>query len=116
MPEIHLKAFAAGVAVLCLVVLLTFPSSIGIASHFRDPKPKTHVYEDKDGVATEKTMAEYTVVLPKFLLAIFTTLGLLTAIALGVLATVNTEEDPFFFENWINVSVWVSLIKRIGMT
>lgn len=107
MLELHTKAFSAGVAGLCIVVLFTFPSLIEIVSHFREPKSKSRIYEDKDGVATEKSMAEYSVTIPKFILAILITLGLLTAVALGVLATVKPEADSMFVENWINASYWV---------
>lgn len=109
-PEFHSRAFAAGLVGLCLNVFFTFPSLIGIATHFREKKSKSAVYEDKDGVATDESMAEYSTLVPKFLLSIFTTLGLLTAVALGVLATVNGEEDPMFLENWINVAQWVFFV------
>lgn len=114
--EFHTRAFAAGVSGLCVITILTVPSLIGIVSHFRESKSKSTVYEDKDGVATEESMAEYSTVIPKFLLSIFTTLGLLTAVALGVLATVNTEVDPMFLENWINVAQWVSKHSIYMMT
>ena len=116
MPEFHSRAFAAGISGLCLVVLLTFPSLIGIVTHFRDPKSKSTVYEDKDGVATEESMAEYSAMVPKFALSIFTTLGLLTAVALGVLATMNADEDPMFIENWMNVAQWVRRSEESEVT
>jgi hypothetical protein len=52
-------------------------------------------------------MAGYDVAMPKFLLGVSTVLGWLTAIVLGVLTTVNPEEDPMFLENWLNVAQWV---------
>jgi hypothetical protein len=112
-PEFHSRAFAAGLVGLCLNFLFTFPSIIGIVAHFREKKSKSTVYEDKDGVASEESMAEYSTLVPKLLLSIFTTLGLLTAVALGVLATINAEEDPMFLENWINVAQWVSALANL---
>jgi hypothetical protein len=112
-PEFHSRAFAAGLFGLCLNFLFTVPSLIGIVAHFREKKSKSTVYEDKDGVASEDSMAEYSTSIPKLLLSIFTALGLLTAVALGVLATVDTKEDPMFFENWFNVAQWVSAVANL---
>lgn len=106
-PELHSRSFAVGLAGLVLVFLLTLPSLIGIVAHFREPKTKSTIYEDEDGVATEESMAGYSTLVPKLLLSILTALGLLTAIALGILATVNVDEDPMCVENWLNVAQWV---------
>ena len=107
MLENDSRSLASGVAGLALVLLLTFPSSIGIGSHFRESKQKSTVYEDKDGVASEESMAEYTAKIPKILLSIFSILGLFTAIALAVLGTLNQDANRMFVENWLNVGEWV---------
>lgn len=107
MLETDSRSLAAGIAFLVLVLLLTFPSLIGIASHFRDPKPKSTTYEDKDGVATEKSVAAYSTRIPKISLGIFTVSGLSLSIALALIGIVGAD-DGMFVENWLNVAQWVS--------
>ena len=106
MLENDSRSLVAGVAALALVLLLTLPSVIGIASHLRDPKPKSNIYEDKDGVASEKSVAEYSAKIPKISLGIFTISGLSLSIALAVLGIVG-ESDGLLVEDWVNVAQWV---------
>lgn len=107
MLENDSRSLVAGVAALVLVLLLTLPSLIGVASHLRDPKPKSNVYEDKDGVASEKSVAKYSAKIPKLSLGFFTISGLSLSIALAVLGMVG-ESDGLLIEDWINVAQWVS--------
>ena len=104
----HSTSFAAGAAVLALLLILTFPSLSAIASHFREPKTKVEIYKDKDGVATEHSMAAFSAKAPKTLLSIFTLLGLASSLALAVLGTLNRAHDFTFLQNWISVGQWVS--------
>ncbi|KAL2060542.1 hypothetical protein VTL71DRAFT_9183 [Oculimacula yallundae] len=98
-------SLAAGSSSLVLVALLTSPSVINIASHLRAPKAISEIYEDKDGVATEKSVEEYSAKIPKAFLGIFTISGLATSIALAVLRTIEGK-DGMFLENWLNVAQW----------
>lgn len=98
---------ASGAAALLLVALLTLPSVISLVSHFRELKTKPARYEDKDGVASEESVAKYTARSPKILLSLFTVLGLATAIALVILGILNRGLDPRFLENWLAVAEWV---------
>ena len=107
MAEFDSSSTIAGIAALVCIFSLTAPSVWDIVAHFRAPKLKATLYEDKDGVATEESMAEYSATVPKVLLAIFSSLGLLTAIALAVLATVSHEQDLTLLDNWLNVASWV---------
>lgn len=106
MLEKDSRSLVAGVAALVLLLLFTIPSTIGIASHLRDPKPKSNRYEDKDGISTEKSMAEYSAKVPKISIGICTITGLSVSIALAVLGILG-EDDGMFIENWINVAQWV---------
>lgn len=104
---------AAGGAALLAVTLLTIPALLDHLTRFRETKKaKAALYEDADGVATEESMAKHSNVVPKILLAIFTTLGLLTAIALAVLATVHHDQSSARAENWLNVASWVCFHTR----
>jgi len=105
------RSLAVGSVGLVLVFLLTLPALKQFVAHFREPKPKPRIYEDKDGIATEESTAKYSTTIPKILLAIFTILGLLTAIGLAVLGTVNYDQDPMYIENWINFAQWVCTLK-----
>jgi hypothetical protein len=104
MLENDSRSLVAGVAGLALVFLLTIPSFIGVASHLRDSKPQPNIYEDKDGVATEKSVAKYSAKIPKTFLAIFVILGLASSIALAVLETLGGID---VIESWVNVGQWV---------
>jgi hypothetical protein len=108
MLEYDSRSLAAGASALALVLLFTVPSVLAIASHFRETQSKPEIYEDKDGVASEESMAAYSAKAPKILISIFTTLGLSTAISLAVLSTLNRDHDFTFIQNWVNVAQWVS--------
>jgi len=101
-------SLAAGSTSLALVALLTVPSILNIASHLRSPKSISEIYSDKDGVATEKSVQEYSAKIPKTFLGIFTIAGLGSSIALAVLASIKGW-DWIFVENWLNVAQWVEL-------
>ncbi|KAK0113328.1 hypothetical protein ONS95_013584 [Cadophora gregata] len=99
-------SLAAGSSSLLLVALLTAPSLVSIASHLWSPKrsiPK--IYKDKDGVATERSVEEYSAKIPKTFLGIFTIAGLGCSIALAVRASIEGW-DGLFVENWLNVAQW----------
>lgn len=101
------RSLVSGIAGSVLVLLLTFPSIFGIASHFWAPKTKSDaVYEDKDGVATKESEAAYSAKIPKTLLSIFSVSGLAISIVLAVLGTLN--DDAFFIESWLNAAQWVN--------
>jgi len=108
MADVVQQSTAAGGAALAIVVLLTIPSFIDHIAHLKEPKSKASIYEDKDGVATAESMAKYSTTIPKILLTIFTTFGLLTATALAILATLQHDQYLMFVENWLNVASWVS--------
>lgn len=107
MLEYDSRSLAAGTAGLALVLLLTLPSLFAITSHFRETKSKPEIYEDKDGVASEESMAAYSAKASKILLSIFTFAGFLTATSLAVLGTLNRNDDPMFIQNWLNLAQWV---------
>ncbi|KAE9366466.1 putative ABC bile acid transporter [Stipitochalara longipes BDJ] len=99
MLETDSRPLVAGVAGLTLVFLLTLPSLVGVASHLRESKPQSNRYEDKDGAATEKSIAAYSAKIPKIFLSIFAVLGLGTSIALAVLETLAGVD---VIEAWVN--------------
>jgi hypothetical protein len=108
MLEYDSRSLASGAGGLALVLLLTFPSVFAIASHFRETKPKSQIYEDKDGIASEESMAAYSAKAPKIILSLFTLAGFLTSIPLAVFGTLNRDYDSMFIENWLIAAHWVS--------
>ena len=107
MLEYGSKSLASAAVSLLLIVFLTIPALFGAVLHFREPKSKPALYEDKDGVASEESMAAYTAKYPKILLSIFTVVGFATAVCLAVLGTVDRGLDPMFLENWLTAGQWV---------
>lgn len=105
------RSLASAAPSLLLVALLTTPALNGVLSHFREPKSKPAIYEDKDGVASEESMAAYSVTYPKIFLSIFSVIGFGTALALAVLGTLDSHLDPLFLENWLAVGQWVCVTK-----
>lgn len=102
------RAFSANVTVLVLISFLTVPSVLAIQSHFRHKKSKPRLYEDKDGVATEESMAAYSATTPKIVLTIFTIAGFAIATSLAVITTLNQNENGLFIHNWLNFAQWVN--------
>ena len=108
MLEYDSRSLASGAGALASVLVLTFPAVSAIASHFRESKPNSEIYEDKDGIASEESMAAYSAKVPKTILSLFTVAGLLTAVPLGVLGTLDLDHDSLFIPNWLNAAQWVS--------
>lgn len=98
---------------LVLTTLLTIPALVSGVSHICQPKSKQAVYEDKDGEATEETMAAYSTTYPKIFLSTFTVLGFGTAVALAVLSTLDRSLDHLFLENWLTAGEWVGARRGI---
>ncbi|KAI6711688.1 hypothetical protein JHW43_005753 [Diplocarpon mali] len=108
-------SLAGGISSLAVVGLLTSPTVFAITSHLRSPRPASiNVYEDSDGIATEKSVADFSTKIPKILLAGFVIGGLGTAVALAVLAVVSGAEG--FIENWLVVADWsLILLQTAGV-
>jgi len=107
MIDSKLWSLVAGVVGAALVLISTVPSLFGIASLLRAGKVKEEIYKDKDGIATEKSMAAYSAKIPKAFLTISNLSGLATSIALAILGTLN-DDHGMFVQNWLNVAQWVS--------
>ncbi|OKL56526.1 hypothetical protein UA08_08261 [Talaromyces atroroseus] len=107
------KALAAGIAVLALGLFLSVPSVTAIAFHYRQPKPKPSLYEDKDGVASEESMAAYSAKTPKIILSVFTMVGFAAATFLAVVTTLHRNDYAIFVQNWLNVAQWALVLVQV---
>lgn len=107
MLEYKSTSLAAAVCSLLVVTTFTLPSVSSIISHFREKgKQIPNTYSDKDGVATEETIATFSTKVPKTLLIISTLLGLGTSLALAILDLFH--HGGLELEDWLNVAQWVS--------
>ncbi|KAM3068375.1 hypothetical protein ACMFMG_009513 [Clarireedia jacksonii] len=114
MLEYDSGSLAAAFCSSVVVVGFTFPSAISTLSHFRAKEQKWTSYSDKDGVATEETIAAFSTKIPKTILIISTILGLGTSIALAILALFHP--DGMMVENWINVGQWACILIQAAST
>jgi len=111
---------AAGVAYASVVVIAL--SSIGsilrLAKRpYRVKVPnENRIYEDKDGAATEESMARYSAKVQFVVIFIATAVGLLQSLALAVFATVrkeNSYSDLSLTQAWLLFPSWVcNLISK----
>lgn len=95
-----------------LIGLFTIPTAWRFARNFKSPKSTNHeaLYEDKDGVATEDSMAKYSTKL-QFVM-IFTSLivGLLVSFGSAVFATVEKKEG---FSDYCLMQLWLLFVSWI---
>ncbi|KAF7956233.1 hypothetical protein EAE96_005153 [Botrytis aclada] len=115
MLDYNSGSLAAAICALLLVITLTFPSVFSITSHFREKgKQNPNTYTDKDGVATEETIAAFSTKIPKTLLIISTLLGFATSIVLAVLDLFHY--DGLKLEDWLNVALWSFILIQAVST
>ncbi|TGO20737.1 hypothetical protein BPAE_0269g00070 [Botrytis paeoniae] len=94
-----------------LIGLFTIPTAWRFIRNFKSPRVTNHevLYEDKDGVATEESMAKYST--KRQFVIIFTSLivGLLASFGLAVFATVVKNE----FSHWSFTHIWLLFVSWI---
>ncbi|KAF7889491.1 uncharacterized protein EAF02_001906 [Botrytis sinoallii] len=94
-----------------LIGLFTIPTAWRFIRNFKSPRVANHevLYEDKDGVATEESMAKYST--KRQFVIIFTSLivGLLASFGLAVFATVVKSE----FSHWAFTHIWLLFVSWI---
>lgn len=106
----YYQPFAPDIAVLALAVLLTVPAIIAVYAHLCHKKMRPALYKDKDGVATQESMAAFSAKTPKIVLTIFSSAGFGIAVALAVLTTVSRVDNLSLVQHWLNVAQWVNFI------
>jgi hypothetical protein len=100
----------SGVTGLGLILLCTVPALFLSSSSILRSKQYglLTIYEDKDGVATEQSAAEFSAKSPKIAIITLSLLGLSVSLSIAVLGTLGLTEDGLFIANWINCGAWVS--------
>ncbi|KAB8298622.1 hypothetical protein EYC80_000801 [Monilinia laxa] len=115
MLDYNSNSLAAAIACLLVLSILTLPSVSSIISHFREKeKQNLDNYTDKDGIATEETIAAFSTKLPKSLLIISTLLGFGTSLALAILDLFHY--DRLKLEDWFNVVSWFFILIQANST
>ncbi|KAA8569106.1 hypothetical protein EYC84_000776 [Monilinia fructicola] len=95
-----------------LIGLFTLPTAWRFVKNFKQPKSTNHevLYEDKDGVATEESMAKYSTKLQFVIIFISLTVGLVISFGLAVLATVEKNKG---FSDLCLAQLWLLFISWI---
>ena len=96
-----------------LVAATTIPAFLSIHKKFlprkRNGSQIAHeLYEDGDGVATEKSQKEYSTIIPKTVGLVGSIIGFLLSVAVSVISTVQPDR-VLFTENWITFGSWVRM-------
>ncbi|CAG8951038.1 hypothetical protein HYFRA_00006436 [Hymenoscyphus fraxineus] len=112
MLQLDARSLVAGAAGVVLTFLLTLPSTLTLWKLLGSGKARQDTYEDKDGIATKESLAKYTAKVPKIWIGILTVLGLLTSVALAILATLDSNQW-MLLENWLNVAQWSLLVVQM---
>ncbi|THV47194.1 hypothetical protein BGAL_0328g00070 [Botrytis galanthina] len=100
-----------------LIGLFTIPTAWRFIRNFKSPRVTNHeaLYEDKDGVATEESMAKYST--KRQFVIIFTSLivGLLASFGLAVFATVvkNEFSHSAFTHIWLLFVSWIFVFVQV---
>jgi len=97
-----------------LIVLASHPSLFTIfniassrVQHGHDEN--SELYEDEDGTATEETQQAFSDKLPKVLILVTSSLGLLFSLALAVFGSTRPRSS-LIFERWLAFGAWVRIL------
>jgi hypothetical protein len=99
-------------AIPVFIVIFTTPSVWRLAASFRRTKPINvdSIYQDKDGKATEESMAEFSTKRPFTLIFVGAALGWAASFALAVFATVDVSVPHDLAPIWLLFVSWVCII------
>ncbi|TQN66171.1 ABC transporter ATP-binding protein/permease VMR1, partial [Colletotrichum shisoi] len=93
-------------AALAVAALLSSVAAYNVFRQLRIGKPKDCFYEDVDGCATPKALAEFSSRGIKVAVLLFSAIGTGTSIAGLVLSTVYKFRHGFLLENSLNAAAW----------
>ncbi|RMD44291.1 hypothetical protein DV735_g885, partial [Chaetothyriales sp. CBS 134920] len=109
-------ALAIAVATLSVVSLLCHPAlilavkrTLGKSTSFFQYSDR---YEDDDGVATAESQSAYSDLIQRVILLSFSVLGLLAALVLAVLASVNATAATVLVGQWVQFAVWIPVLLQ----
>lgn len=110
----------AGITGVCLVALATLPALRAISDRYclrRQSDGNSYqalheLYHDKDGPATEESTKAFSDRIQRFLIGLFSLVGLLVSLATAVLVMATPEIHISSIAQWLVFSIWVSLSLR----
>lgn len=93
-----------------LVIVFSIPSASRLVASFRRVRTRDRagLYEDKDGVATDESMARYSVRRFFVAIAVVGVVGLAVSCALAIYTTVTSQSVQDKPETWLLFASWVS--------
>lgn len=101
---------AGSVALLSIVIVASTAFLSPLISPRRNSKDSDYeghkLYEDEDGIATERSQQEYSATFPRYLLLASSAMGALITIAGSIFTTVHPN-NGLFVECWIEFGSWV---------
>ena len=115
MPSLLSSPAIVGLTALILVFLLTIPTlssdlkRVSSARKAHDDGDFQKLYEDHDGVATEKSQKAYSAAVPKYIALASSIIGYLASLAAAVTTTIDTA-DYLKTESWLQFSILVSTL------
>ena len=96
-------------AALAITALSTIAALTSVFRELRSGKPKDRFYEDDDGCATPKSLAEFSPKGIKAIILLFSAFGAGTSAASLVLSSLHSGDDELILENALRTAAWVSL-------
>lgn len=79
---------------------------------FAKKQPREEIYQDADGKSTPEAQAKFSTKLSKFLILFFSSIGLATSLAVGVLVTQGRGGGILFLDYWFNAGAWGLLLVQ----
>ena len=116
MPGSTNTSVALAIACLSLVGAWSIPAFSQYLQRLRKGKSQylelSDRYEDEDGVATEKSEAEYSDFVPRLILILVAAVGTLDALIFAVLITTRPELG-LMLEQWLQFGTWLFLLFQV---
>lgn len=107
----HGTQIVSVVVSLAVLFLIAVHASLGLSCKLKARKSNQYnelkkLYEDEDGIATESTLAKYSVALHRYLVMTGAVLGTLASLTASIISTLDMNEG-LFIEGWITSGSWV---------
>ncbi|KAI8713732.1 hypothetical protein NCS52_01218600 [Fusarium sp. LHS14.1] len=93
-------------AALAITALSTIAALTSVFRQLRSCKPKDRFYEDDDGCATPKSLAEFSPKGIKAIILLFSAFGAGTSAASLVLSSLHSGDDELILENALRTAAW----------
>ncbi|KAI8655362.1 hypothetical protein NCS55_01187500 [Fusarium keratoplasticum] len=93
-------------AALAIAALTTVAALTSVFRQLRSGKPKDRFYEDADGCATPKSLADFSTKGTKAIILLFSAFGAGSSAASLVLSSLHSVDDELILENALRTATW----------